>query len=97
MEYNITLNNDPHKMAKSVNELCKDGWEPYGSPMVAFDSSGRWYHYQAIIRNTQSSKVTTSNVSFCPKCKIIQGEAVSPSDDFLTCPNCGMMFEQSKI
>ena len=55
MEYNIIAQNDPHHMAKLVNEMCANGWTPCGSPMVAATDGQSWYHYQAMIRKTPNT------------------------------------------
>lgn len=51
MEYIILNDNDPNKLSQKVTTYLNDGWQLYGSPMVAFSHTESWYHYQALIKN----------------------------------------------
>ena len=50
MEYKIVEAYHIDTLARLVNELIGEGWEPQGGVAIAFDSSNNAVHLQALIR-----------------------------------------------
>ena len=50
MEYKIVEAHYAATLARLVNELISEGWEPQGGVAIAFDSSNNAVYTQALIR-----------------------------------------------